>query len=257
MSSPYNYPPQGYPPPKPRSTSTSTIVLIIVLVMLVPMCICGSVASVGLLLPAVQAARDAARIQASSNRLKQIGIALHTYHDLHKTLPPAFIPDEMGQPKTSWRTLLLPVLEQGALHSQYDENVPWNDPRNAAVVSTPLPVWQSPRDESRMSNRTSYVVVRGSGTAFEGSTGHAFADLSRGLANTVLVVEIRNSDIAWAEPRDLDLDTITTDPNAPNSINLGAGVVVLVADGTMHTLRGLSLEEFKALLLREGTATLQ
>ena len=76
----------------------------------------------------------------------------------------------------------------------------------------------------------------------------------RGRTQTILVVEIRNSDIGWAEPRDLDIDAISTDPSAPNSINLNAGVVVLLGDGSVHTLRNITVEELKELLMCQGAA---
>jgi hypothetical protein len=252
----YNQSPQ-FPPPKPSGSGVPTVLIVVlVLVLLVPVAICGILLGAALLLPAVQGGREAARIAASNNNLKQIGVALHMYHDEYRTLPPAFLPDENGQPRTSWRTALLPYLQQGPLYNQYDTSAAWNDPRNAAVVNVPLRFYQSPRDESRLANRTSYVVIRGPDTVFPGSQPHDFASMKRGMGNTIMVVEIRNSDIAWAEPRDLDIDTLSTDPNAPNSINLNAGVVVVLGDGSVHTLKNITLEEFKALLLRGGTATM-
>ncbi len=252
MSSQFDYQPS---PAKP-SGSWTPIVLIIVLVLLVPMCICGILCGPALLLPAVQQAREAARIARSSQNLRQIGLALHDYHDTFKTLPPAFIPDARGQPRTSWRIAILPFMEQRPLYDQYDANAAWNDPKNAAVVARPLDFYKSPRDEARMANRTSYVVVQGPGTVFPGAQPKNLASMRRGSDNTIVVVEIRNSDIQWAEPRDLDLDSISTDPRAPNSISLGAGVLVLSGDGAVHTLRNVTLEELKALLMCEGTATM-
>ena len=260
MSRQFDYPSSsGSPPPKSSGSgiSTMTIVLIAVLVMVVPTCICGGVIGLGLLLPAVQSARDAARIVKSQQNLRQIGMAMHGYHDTWNTMPPAFLPDDNGQPRTSWRTALLPFLEQKTLYDQYDPSVAWNDPRNAGVVATRLGVFQSPRDESRMPNRTSYVVVRGSGTVFPGSQPVGLAKLRRGTSQTIIVLEIRNSDIAWAEPRDLDVDSLTTDPSAPNCVNINAGVVALTADGAVHNLRGMTLEKLKALLMCEGTEALE
>lgn len=88
---------------------------------------------IALLLPAVQQAREAARRTQCKNNLKQIGLALHNYHDVHNTFPPAAI--NMGAPAsagytiywdynlghTGW-TLLLPMLEQSALHDQWNPN---------------------------------------------------------------------------------------------------------------------------------------
>lgn len=67
---------------------------------------------VALLLPAVQAAREAANRSSCSNNLKQIGIALHNYHDTHKKLPPGAI----AVNAVSWQTHLLPFIEQQGLH---------------------------------------------------------------------------------------------------------------------------------------------
>ena len=256
MSSQFN-PPPGHPPGKPSGMSTVTIVLIVMLALLVPMCICGIVGGAAILLPAVQAGREAARSAQSGQNLRQIGIALHTYHDVWKTLPPAFQPDQSGQPGTSWRTAILPQLDQKPLFDQYDMSAPWNDPRNAAVVNTPLKVFQSSRDESRMANRTSYVVVRGPGTVFPGSQARNMASMTRGASQTILVLEIRNSDIAWAEPRDLDINSLTIDPSAPNCVDMNAGVVALSGDGAVRNLRGMTLEKLKSLVMCEGSETME
>ena len=75
---------------------------------------------VALLLPAVQAAREAARRSQCSNNLKQIGIALHNYHDTHKTLPLGAFNLRQAWPSngTNWRALILPFLEQGTVYDQ-------------------------------------------------------------------------------------------------------------------------------------------
>jgi prepilin-type N-terminal cleavage/methylation domain-containing protein len=75
---------------------------------------------VALLLPAVQAAREAARRTQCSNRLKQLGLALHNYHDTMNTLPYAQTPCCSGG--HTWVELILPFIEQAALHSQIDFN---------------------------------------------------------------------------------------------------------------------------------------
>ena len=247
----------GYPPPKPAGSGFPTaLIVILVLVMLVPALICIIMILAALLLPAVQQAREAARRTETSQDLRQIGVALLAYHDANRSLPPAFQANNQGQPGMSWRTAILPFLEQKTLYDGYDPNAAWNDPANAAVADAALDVFESQRDPSQMPRRTNYVVVRGPGTVFPGSQSRGLVNMKRGGSNTILVVEIHNSDIPWAEPRDLDLDSLTTDRGAANSINLDAGVVVLAGDGSVRTLRGISLEELKALLLCEGAATM-
>ena len=87
------------------------------------LCVCA-----GLLLPAVQAAREAARRMSCSNNIKQIGLAMQNYHTAYGTLPPAYTVDAQGRPLHSWRTLILPFIEQQALYGEIDLSKPWNDP---------------------------------------------------------------------------------------------------------------------------------
>jgi prepilin-type N-terminal cleavage/methylation domain-containing protein len=81
---------------------------------------------IALLLPAVQAAREAARRSQCTNNLKQIGLALHNYHDVHRCFPLGAytgIGATYGYDSgTNWRTEILPYLEQGALYSQLTFN---------------------------------------------------------------------------------------------------------------------------------------
>src|SRR5262245_43349533 len=80
---------------------------------------------IALLLPAVQSAREAARRAQCSNNLKQIGLAMHSYHATHDTFPPGYITGtETNQPDSpetgpgwAWGTLLLNNLEQGAAYN--------------------------------------------------------------------------------------------------------------------------------------------
>jgi prepilin-type N-terminal cleavage/methylation domain-containing protein len=72
---------------------------------------------IALLLPAVQAAREAARRSQCSNNLKQLGLAMHNYHDVHKAFPPAAW---SSRNQLSWVTMILPFIEQQPLHDQID-----------------------------------------------------------------------------------------------------------------------------------------
>jgi prepilin-type N-terminal cleavage/methylation domain-containing protein/prepilin-type processing-associated H-X9-DG protein len=84
---------------------------------------------VALLLPAVQAAREAARRSSCSNNMKQLGIALHNYHDTHGRFPPESIwaqgaPSSWQPRNYSWIALTLPFFEQQTLHNQINFSLP-------------------------------------------------------------------------------------------------------------------------------------
>ena len=91
---------------------------------------------IALLLPAIRSAGPAARRAQCVNNLKQIALALHNYEQAHKALPPAYTVDAKGRPLHSWRTLILPYLEQEPLYQTIDLSKPWNDPANAKALET-------------------------------------------------------------------------------------------------------------------------
>ena len=82
---------------------------------------------IALLLPAVQAAREAARRATCLNNMKQIGIATHLYHGVHKTLPSGVIRQGNNQLYTSALTLILPFIEQQTLYDSFDFTAPTLD----------------------------------------------------------------------------------------------------------------------------------
>jgi len=103
---------------------------------------------IALILPAVQYAREAARRASCLNNLKQLGLALHNFHDSHGTFPPGAVGPIGGVPPGlkdhSLGSYLLPFVEQDALLRNYDWDVSWYDPRNQPVVKAQLRIWQCP-----------------------------------------------------------------------------------------------------------------
>lgn len=104
-----------------------------------------------LLLPAVQAAREAGRRMSCANNLKNLGLASHQYHENHRTFPPGAVgpltplfPQYAGLKQHGLGTYLLPYLEQQPLASQYRWDVSWFDPPNQPVVTRQLEIWQCP-----------------------------------------------------------------------------------------------------------------
>jgi prepilin-type N-terminal cleavage/methylation domain-containing protein len=110
---------------------------------------------IALLLPAVQAAREAARRSQCTNNLKQIGLALHMYHDVYNVLPSGYMafnaktgkPDPFGVPGWGWEARCLPFLEQGTVEkSLVNYSLPVADAANEKARHTPLAVFRCPSD---------------------------------------------------------------------------------------------------------------
>jgi prepilin-type N-terminal cleavage/methylation domain-containing protein len=104
---------------------------------------------VALLLPAVQMAREAARATQCKNNMKQIGLALHNYHDVQKRLPPGWSAegvDPEGPNGWGWASLILPEMEQRNLQEQINFNLPIDNPANQGPREFVVPSYICPSD---------------------------------------------------------------------------------------------------------------
>lgn len=132
---------------KTGKTSGFTLVELLVVIAIIGV-------MVGLLLPAVQAAREAARRMQCSNNLKQIGLALHNHHDTFRHLPSNIRPNALSTVRIRWATFLLPYIEQNTLFEQIDQNRNWSDVTtdpatpartpNRTLFGTRIPAYECP-----------------------------------------------------------------------------------------------------------------
>jgi prepilin-type processing-associated H-X9-DG protein len=199
--------------------------------------------------------RQAYRRTQCKNNLKQIGLALHNYHDKFGRLPPAYIADENGRPMHSWRVLLLPYLEQTPLYEKYRFDEPWDGPHNRKLADTILAVYNCPSDEhgGTGTTMTNYVAIVGTGTMWPENGTTDLRKVSDGTSMTLLVVEVANSGIHWMEPRDLHVLQMAPTINAKSGQGISSrhigGAQVLFADGHVRFITdSLSGADLRALL---------
>ncbi len=195
-------PPTDVGGPQTWGLGAGWIAVIIAVVAIPVLLACGGML-LGLLLPAVQAAREAARRAQCANNLKQISLAMLSYENEHGCFPPAYIPDKNGKPMHSWRVLLLPYLGRQDLYSQYRFDEPWDSPHNRTLALQMPGVYGCPDDPSFGSGMTSYVTIVGPHAFSPGPRGRKISEISDGTSNTIMVAEVANSGINWMQPQDL------------------------------------------------------
>ena len=239
------------------SSGTNTVMVVLGVCLLMFLVCGGGLAA--LLIPAVGAAREAARNVQCVNNLKQIALALHSYHDTHKTFPPAYIPDADGQPLVSWRVLILPFMEYGSVSEQYNFSEPWDSPSNLGLVDMPLPIYQCPSDPNAS---CSYFVVNMQGGIFDGPNTSRMSSVVDGTSNTIMVVEVTGSNVHWAEPVDLTPQALAAGINGAKngtaiSSNHKMKANVAFADGSVRQLNDTVTRAVLQQLInkKDGTPT--
>jgi len=214
----------------------------------------GCLFTILLFLPAVCSSREAARRSQCVNNLKQIGLAMHNFHAVNGSLPPAVITDKSGQPLLSWRVAILPYLECGSLYSRFHLDEPWDSPHNLSLLEPVPSVYACPSDATRKPGMTGYQAVIGPNTAFTPDLKPVeFADFIDGTSNTLLVGESRRC-VPWTKPEDLPMNT-TLPLSGLDSFHSYRtnGFNALFADGSVHFLKGsIASGVLRALLTRNG-----
>ncbi len=161
---------------------------------------------IALLLPAVQQAREAARRTQCKNNLKQLGLAIHNYHDVHSCIPIADV-DGTSTP-VSAHARLLPYIEQAQLFALVDFNVAYNHANNDAARMAEVQGFRCPSDPTPLpgsiGGRNNYYWNAGNGVVMyaSGTTGqpepngiiyhtkrYRFSDITDGLSNSACMAE--------------------------------------------------------------------
>ncbi len=213
---------------------------------------------VALALPAIQSARSSARRAQASNNMKQIGLAMHNYHDVFKALPAAYNTDEDGKRLLSWRVHILPFIEQQALYDQFHLGEPWSSRHNRKLIAQMPAVYRSPRSQADP-GKTNYLGNATEGGIFvapskSGKTprGTRFRDIRDGTSNTIMVLEVSDTAaVIWTRPDDFEMA-----PDNPLRGLAGVWPDVFMAgfcDGSVRPIKFLiDRDALKALLTRAG-----
>lgn len=208
----------------------------------------------GLLLPAVQAAREAARRMQSSNNLKQIGLAFHNFHDSYKSFPAAAGLDDDGKPMLSWRVALLPFLEEAELYNEFHLDEPWDSEHNITLLERMPEVYRHPARATEP-GYTVYQVPLSEHSLLRLSEPSRLQDVTDGTSNTVLALEtVAESAVPWTAPQDYEID----EDNPGANLFTNAITQFVFGDGSVHVIsENVDEQILKALYTRDGGEVVQ
>jgi hypothetical protein len=163
---------------------------------------------IALLLPLQRGGGGPARRNMCINKLRQVAMALENYESANGTLPPAYTVDAEGNRLHSWRTLILPFIEESPLFETIDLSRPWDDPANAEARKAVVHLYSCP-SAVHAEGLTTYQAIVGPDCVFSGSVPRALSEIAGGPENAMVVIEV-DSDRAvhWMSPHDTAEDVV-------------------------------------------------
>lgn len=189
--------------------------------------------------------------QVASNHLKQIGLAMHNYHDTYQTFPPRATITADGKPLLSWRVHLLPFLDQQALYERFRLNEPWDSEHNRALIEELPESFQIPGDRLP-AGQTRIRLPQVEGSLWAGSgPPRKFSDVKDGTSNTVAAaVAPPEAAVVWTKPEPWELDE---DDLIRSFFGDGESTLGLWLDGSVRALSSATDPKMlRALLTHAG-----
>ncbi len=213
----------------------------------------------GVFLPGIRRGpgmRDVRNRTQCRNNLKSISVALMNYAESNGGLPPAYTVDAQGKPLHSWRTLILPHLDEGSLYQKIDLSKPWNDPANSEAFNSEVRTYRCPGADCPKNCSTYMAIVTENG-CFHRTESRPFSEITDEHSQTLLVMEIPSSEaVPWMQPVDADEALL-------NSVRLlekpahRSGFNAAYADGhTTYLLHEMPADVFNALISINGNENL-
>lgn len=210
---------------------------------------------VGLLLPAIQSARIAARRMQSQNNLKQMVLGILNFESTFKRLPmdKNLALDQKSnykmQPNLSWRVQILPFIEQNALYQEFHLDEPWDSPHNIKLVERMPEIYRHPQSAAKPGH-TVYQQPTGKDVIQKSDYQRmSLGAITDGISNTICIVETKDEvAVPWTKPGDVnpldDFDVLRNDQ--------GVFGVAFVDGFVLNVSVTIDRELFKAMLTTSG-----
>jgi hypothetical protein len=229
-----------------------------------PMLVKGVLICIGLvilasLVPTNHIPRGAAHRAQCQSHLKQIGLALQNYHDIHRLFPHRVLKQENEPALLSWRVSLMPYLESNPDYQKFHQDEPWNSQHNAKLIQHMPTMYRCPSEPNNDADKyhTSYLAISGKDTMWPDNESITVKAVADGTANTVLVMESHCTGITWSEPRDQTANQLLKERRrlrragkSPSTNHPGGSMAVMVDGSTRYIPASIDPQVLEQILNR-------
>ena len=180
-----------------------------------------------------------------------------SYQTANKQLPERVVLSKAGKGGLSWRIKLLPFIDQKSLYDEFNLEEPWDSDHNKKLVERMPSLFASPNDAELIAQgKTRYVALVGKGFLFDGKKGPNAREITDGVGNTIMIVEVcRDRAVIWTKPDDLEVDM--NDVLAGLKGSRAGGFHAVLADGAVRFIsESIHVDKLKALFTKAGGETI-
>ena len=171
--------------------------------------------------------------------LRKIGLAILGYHQEHGHFPPAQTHDDTGRPLHSWRSLILPFLDEDSLFNSIDLGQPWNSEANQHLWKHRPTVFGGHGYETPL---TTVMAVVGPETIWPTAGRRSYTEIRTGTSYTIAAVSLTDTTANWMQPLDIDLAL------ALSSYENNNEMIAVFVDGHVEVVREVDAGRLRELL---------
>lgn len=190
--------------------------------------------------------------EVTQQRMRQVALAMHNYHDANQHFPPLTTRDKNGKELLSWRVQLLPYLGEADLYKEFHLDEPWSSAHNRKLIEKIPAVFTIP-GEKKQEGRTTFQGVIGEQTLFpRRGEGTSMQSVTDGTSNTIMFVDTKIHEATiWTRPDDLKFE----DEKLAEKIigKFDGNAYIAMGDGSVRRLTAeTSLQDLRFALTKAG-----
>ncbi len=182
---------------------------------------------------------ESADVLAAMANLRKIGLAIIEYHKKHGHCPPSRTQDAHGRDLHSWRSLILPFLDEDRLSEGIDFSQPWDSAHNRTVWHERPSVYSALHCPAPLTYCTAIV---GANTVWPHTGRRQWNEIRTGLSYTVIAVIAMDAAVHWMQPTDPEIDAVLAEYTSR------ASLLAVFADGHVDRIKNVSIEELRRLI---------